>query len=74
MYIMYRYSLRFIGSTLTVSMYRQISVCFMWVWIKHFNIAVDNIVSQEEENEVLGFEDIRTTRDNQGLLYNEQVS
>lgn len=55
-------------------MYRQLSVCFMWVWIKHFNTTLDNSIAQEEEGELLGFEDVRTLRDNQGLLYNKQVN
>ncbi|KAG2210760.1 hypothetical protein INT46_008582, partial [Mucor plumbeus] len=69
-----RYSTKFINANLTISMYRQLSVCFMWVWIKHFNTTLDNSIAQEEEGELLGFEDVRTLRDNQGLLYNKQAA
>lgn len=70
---MFRYSLKSINARITVSMYRQIAVCLMWVWIAHFDRISGHTLTEEEAEELTEYADLRQAREAGGLMYNEQV-
>ena len=54
-------------------MYRQISVCLMWMWLKHFDRSTSENFSAQEDQEMADLADARLERIESDMLYNEQA-
>lgn len=66
-------SQRFIHGRLSTQMYRQISVCLMWMWLTHFNRSTSEHFSAQEDQEMADLADARLERIESDMLYNEQA-
>ena len=55
-------------------MYRQISVCLMWMWLTHFDRSMSENITQQEDQELSDLTATRQERIESDKMFNEQAS